>query len=138
MLNEVKVIGHLGADPEIRYMPNGTPTALINVATSSRWKDRETGESKEKTEWHRIVFFDKLAEIAGEYLKKGALVYIGGRLQTRPWTDKQGVKRYTTEIVAETMRMLDKNPATEANPTGNDGPPTDDAGLSQYDSDQPF
>lgn len=133
-LNKAELIGHLGADPEIRYLPNGTPTTTVSVATTSRWKDSKTGESKEKTEWHRVVFFRKLAEIVGEYLKKGAHIYVEGRLQTRPWEDKQGVTHYTTEIVANTLEMLDKKPATtsEAPPT-NDAPP-----VSEANADEPF
>lgn len=107
MLNKVMLIGHLGADPEVRYMPSGGAFANISLATNLTWKDRQTGEKKESTEWHRVVFADRLAEIAGEYLKKGAKVYVEGRLKTRKWQDQSGHDRYTTEIIATTMRMLD-------------------------------
>ncbi|QCI26944.1 single-stranded DNA-binding protein [Buchnera aphidicola (Thelaxes californica)] len=108
-INKVLLIGHLGQDPEIRYMPNGSAVTNINVATSDVWKDKNTGEMKEKTEWHRVVLFGKLAEVAGEYLKKGSQVYIEGSLQTRKWQDQNGVDRYTTEVIVNiggTMQML--------------------------------
>ena len=105
-VNKVIIVGNLGRDPETRYMPNGDAITNIAVATTESWKDKQTGEKREITEWHRIVFYRKLAEIAGEYLKKGASVYIEGRLQTRKWTDKQNVERYTTEIIADSMQML--------------------------------
>jgi len=106
-VNKVILIGNLGRDPEIRYMPNGQAVANITIATSESWKDKNTGEQQEKTEWHRVVFFRRLAEIAGEYLKKGSKVYIEGKLQTRKWQDNQGQDRYTTEILANEMQMLD-------------------------------
>jgi single-strand DNA-binding protein len=106
MLNKVTLIGNLGADPEVRYMPVGDAVANITLATSMRWKDKQTGERKESTEWHRVVFFRRLAEIAGEYLKKGSQVYIEGHLRTRKWQDQNGQDRYTTEIVADEMHML--------------------------------
>lgn len=106
-VNKAIIIGHLGRDPEVRYMPSGDAVANINVATTETWKDKE-GEKQEQTEWHRISMFGKTAEIAGEYLKKGAQVYIEGRLQTRKWTDKDGVERYTTEIRCDRMVMLGK------------------------------
>lgn len=105
-VNKVILIGHLGRDPEVRYSANGQAIANVNLATSESWKDRGTGEKQERTEWHRIVFFGRLAEIAGEYLKKGMQIYVSGRLQTRKWQDKEGVDRYTTEIVANDMQML--------------------------------
>ena len=100
-LNKVTLIGNLGKDPEVRFMPNGGAVANITLATSENWKDKQTGEKKEKTEWHRIVMFGKLAEIAGEYLKKGAKIYVEGSLQTRKWTNQQGQDQYTTEIVIQ-------------------------------------
>jgi single-strand DNA-binding protein len=103
-VNKVIIIGNLGRDPETRYMPDGGAITNISVATTEQWKDKN-GEKQEKTEWHRVAFFGKLAEIAGEYLKKGSQVYVEGRLQTREW-EKDGVKRYTTEIVANQMQML--------------------------------
>jgi len=105
-INKVILVGHLGRDPEVRYSPNGAAIANITVATSEGWKDKQTGEQQERTEWHRVVFFSRLAEIAGEYLRKGSQVYIEGRLQTRKWQDKEGQDRYTTEIVANEMQML--------------------------------
>ena len=105
-VNKVILIGNLGRDPEVRYSPNGQAIANVNLATSESWKDKNTGEKQERTEWHRVVFFGRLAEVAGEYLKKGMQVYVGGRLQTRKWQDKDGNDRYTTEIVASDMQML--------------------------------
>ncbi len=106
MLNKVTLIGNLGADPEVRYMPTGGAVANINIATTFRWKDKQSGERKENTEWHRVVFFNRLAEIVGEYLRKGSQVYVEGRLQTRKWQGQDGQDRYTTEIVATEMQML--------------------------------
>lgn len=106
-INKVILIGNLGADPEVRYTPEGTAVANIRLATSSAWKDKETGALQEKTEWHRVVFFRRLAEIVSQYLKKGSKVFIEGYLQTRKWQDKTGQDRYTTEIVANEMQMLD-------------------------------
>ncbi len=105
-VNKVILVGHLGKDPEVRYSPNGGAVTNITLATSESWKDKNTGEKQERTEWHRVVFFGKLAEIAGEYLKKGSQIYVEGRLQTRKWQDKEGKDRYTTEIVAGEMQML--------------------------------
>jgi len=105
-VNKVIIVGNLGRDPETRYMPNGEAVTNIAVATTESWKDKSSGEKKEITEWHRITFYRKLAEIAGQYLKKGSQVYIEGRLQTRKWTDKENIERYTTEIIADTMQML--------------------------------
>lgn len=104
-LNKVILIGNLGRDPEVRYLPDGGAIANISVATTDVWKDK-SGDKQERTEWHRIAFFGRLAEIAGEYLKKGSQVYVEGRLQTRKWQDKEGKERYTTEIVANEMKML--------------------------------
>ena len=105
-VNKVIIVGNLGRDPEIRYMPSGDAIANIAVATSFKSKDRNTGEQKELTEWHRISFFGRMAEIVGQYLKKGSSIYVEGRLQTRKYTDKDGVERYATDIIAETMQML--------------------------------
>ena len=104
-VNKVIIIGNLGRDPETRYMPDGAAITNVSVATTDVWKDK-SGEKQERTEWHRVAFFGKLAEIAGEYLKKGSQVYVEGRLQTRKWQDKEGQDRYTTEIVADRMQML--------------------------------
>lgn len=105
-VNKVILIGNLGRDPEVRYSPNGQAIANVTLATSESWKDKNSGEKQERTEWHRVVFFGRLAEIAGEYLKKGAQIYVEGRLQTRKWQDKDGNDRYTTEVVATEMQML--------------------------------
>lgn len=106
-INKVILIGNLGKDPEVKYAANGNAIANITLATSESWKDKNTGEQVDKTEWHRVVFFRRLAEIAGEYLKKGSKVYIEGKLQTRKWQDQNGQDRYTTEVVANEMQMLD-------------------------------
>lgn len=105
-VNKVILIGNLGRDPELKSMPSGQPVANFSIATSEKWKDKSTGETKEQTEWHNIIMFGKLAEIAGQYLKKGSSVFIEGRLQTRKWQDKTGQDRYTTEIIANEMKML--------------------------------
>ncbi len=105
-VNKVIIVGNLGRDPETRYMPSGDAMTNIAVATTDKWKDKASGEQKEATEWHRVAFFGKLAEIAGQYLKKGSQVYVEGKLRTRKWTDKEGVEKYTTEIIADTMQML--------------------------------
>lgn len=105
-INKVILVGNLGADPETRYLPSGDAVTNIRLATTDRYKDKTSGEMKESTEWHRIAFFGKLAEIAGEYLKKGSQVYIEGRIRTRKWTDQSGAEKYSTEIVAEQMQML--------------------------------
>jgi len=122
MLNKVTLIGNLGADPEVKYMPTGDAVANITLATSMRWKDRQTGERKESTEWHRVVFFRRLAEIAGEYLKKGSQVYVEGHLRTRKWQDQAGLDRYTTEIVADELHMLGSRSGGTANMGGDQAP----------------
>jgi len=132
-LNKTTLIGHLGADPEIRYMPDGTATATVSIATTDKWKDKTTKEVKEKTEWHRVVFFGKLAEVVGEYVKKGSQIYVEGKLRTRKWTDKQSIERYTTEIIGNELQMLDKKPATDQ---GGYTPPASGGGLE--DDDHPF
>jgi len=105
-VNKVILIGNLGRDPEVRYTPNGNAICNVTIATSRQWKDKTSGDKMEETEWHRVVFYDRLAEIAGEYLKKGRPVYVEGRLKTRKWQDKDGVDKYTTEIIAFEMQML--------------------------------
>jgi single-strand DNA-binding protein len=105
-VNKVIVVGNLGKDPEVRYMPSGSAICNITVATSRQWKDKTSGERQEETEWHRVTFFDRMAEIAGEYLKKGRPVYVEGRLKTRKYTDKDGVEKYATEIIATDMQLL--------------------------------
>ena len=105
-VNKVIIVGNLGRDPETRYMPSGDAMTNIAVATTDKWKDKATGEQKEATEWHRIAFFGKLAEIAGQYLKKGSQVYVEGKLRTRKWTDKDGIEKYSTDVIADSMQML--------------------------------
>jgi single-strand DNA-binding protein len=119
-VNKVILVGNLGNDPETRFMPDGNAVTNITVATSINWKDRDSGESKERTEWHRVVFFRRLAEIAGEYLKKGSKVYVEGSLRTRQW-EKEGQKHYTTEIVASEMQMLDSRGGGGAMPSTDTG-----------------
>ena len=109
-VNKVIILGNVGKDPEVRYMQNGDSVVSVSVATSESWKDKNSGESKENTEWHRVTFYRKLAEVAANYLRKGSSVYIEGRLETKKWTDKAGVERYTTGIVASEMKMLGKAP----------------------------
>lgn len=151
-VNKVILIGNLGRDPEVRYTPNGLAVANINVATTESWKDKQSGETQEKTEWHRIVMYSRLAEIAGEYLRKGSKIYIEGRLQTRKWQDKNtGQDRYTTEIVADSLQMLDSkgssgspeagpssgfHEATSASGSGNAA--ASDAISAGFDDDIPF
>ena len=115
-LNRAQLIGHLGNDPETKYTQGGSAVTNISVATSERWTDKQTGEQQERTEWHRVVFFGKLAEIAGEYLRKGAQVFIEGRIQTDKWTDQEGVERYTTKIIADELKMLGKREANDNAP----------------------
>src|SRR6187402_1575574 len=109
-VNKVIIVGNLGKDPETRTFPSGGRVCNVTIATSERWKDKQSGEMKEATEWHRVVFNDRLAEIAGEYLRKGSQVYVEGSLRTRKWTDKDGVEKYTTEIRADEMQMLGSKP----------------------------
>ena len=129
-VNKVILVGNLGRDPEIRYMPDGTAVANFSIATSEEWKDKNTGEKKSRTEWHRIVAFRRLGEICGEYLSKGKQVYIEGRLQTRSW-EKDGITRYTTEILADKMQMLGSKDYNSA-PRGMDG------GFDQGAPQEPF
>ena len=151
-INKAIIVGNLGKDPEVRYLPNGGAVANITLATSESWRDKATGEQKEKTEWHRVVLFGKLAEIAGEYLRKGSQVYIEGKLTTRKWADQAGVEKYTTEIhvnVGGVLQMLggrqgDGAPqqsgkqqrAVPAQGTNNNSEPPMD--FDDYDSDIPF
>nr|WP_232059071.1 single-stranded DNA-binding protein [Kineobactrum salinum] len=127
-VNKVILVGNLGADPETRYMPSGGAVTNVNVATSESWKDKQTGQPQERTEWHRVVFFNRLAEIAGEYLKKGSKVYVEGSLRTRKWQGQDGQDRYTTEIVASEMQMLDSRSGGQQ--TGGGGYSQDDYGSS--------
>ena len=143
-VNKVIVVGNLGQDPEVRYLPSGGAVTNISVATSETWKDKESGDNQERTEWHRIVFFNRLAEIAGEYLKKGSKVFIEGSLRTRKWEDKNGNDRYTTEIVAREMQMLDsKGGSSNYESKSSDAPssaPTasNHADMDDFDDDIPF
>ncbi len=114
-VNKVILIGNLGADPEVRYMPNGAAVCNFNVATSESWKDKQTGEQRNQTEWHRVTIYRRLAEIAGEYLKKGSKIYLEGRLQTRKWQGQDGQDHYTTKIIANEMQMLDSRSGGTAN-----------------------
>ncbi len=151
-VNKAILIGNLGRDPEVRYSPSGSAVANVTLATSESWKDKNSGEKQEKTEWHRVVFFGRLAEIAGEYLKKGSQVYVEGRLQTRKWQDKEGHDRYTTEIVANEMQMLGSRSGAGV-PSGDnfnqDQPASENSGASaakkpntavagDFDDDIPF
>ena len=156
-VNKVIIVGNLGRDPETRYMPSGDAMTNIAVATTDKWKDKATGEQKEATEWHRVAFFGKLAEIAGQYLKKGSQVYVEGKLRTRKWTDKDGIEKYTTEIIADSMQMLgsrqgmgggsaamdDGNygggaPASRPSAPASRGPAKQAPNLSDMDDDIPF
>ena len=142
-VNKVILIGNLGADPEVRYTPDGVPVANFNLATSESWNDRTSGEKQERTEWHRLVLWRKLAEIAGQYLKKGSKIYIEGKLQTRTWDDQSGQKRYTTEVVVNDMQMLDSRGEGGGGGTRDPGPATQPEhgpppGGSAEDDDLPF
>lgn len=153
MLNKVTLIGNFGADPEIRYMPNGTATAVVSIATTRRWKDKQTNEAKTETEWHRTVFFGRQAEIVGEYLKKGSKVYVEGRLRTRKWQGQDGKDNYTTEIIVGEFHMLDGKQEGSSNGgsgrTSNGGqqktnadysnmPPEGPSNFDDFDDDLPF
>ena len=120
-VNKVILIGNLGRDPETRFAPSGSAICNVRIATTRNWKDRTTGEKREETEWHSVVFYDRLAEIAGEYLRKGRPVYVEGRLKTRKWQDKEGQDRYTTEIIAESMQLLGSRDGGGSGSSGDDG-----------------
>ncbi len=146
-INRVTIIGNLGKDPETRYTQGGSAITSITVATSDSWKDKQTGQMQERVEWHRVIFFNRLAEIAGEYLKKGSKVYIEGKLQTRKWQDENGQDRYTTEVVANEMQMLDSRGDGAAGVAGSRPSESGDAGrqapnpappMDDMDSDIPF
>lgn len=137
-INKVIIVGHLGNDPEMRSMPNGEAVANISVATSEAWTDKSTGERREVTEWHRIVFYRKLAEICGQYLKKGAQVYIEGRLRTRKWQDQNGQDRYTTEIQGDVMQMLGTRPQSTDGANNPQPMPQQDASANAFDDSIPF
>lgn len=156
-LNKVTLIGNLGKDPEVRYMPNGEAATEVTIATTEAWKDKNTGEQKEATEWHRVKFYRRLAEIAGQYLKKGSQVYVEGKLQTRKWQDKDGQDRYTTEIIASEMKMLGKRegmgdssttapaaratyapPASPPSPSSSSSSSSQGSGFGDFEDDIPF
>ncbi|MCU0970090.1 MAG: single-stranded DNA-binding protein [Rubrivivax sp.] len=155
-VNKVILIGNLGRDPEVRYAPSGAAICNVTIATSRNWKDKTSGERQEETEWHRVVFYDRLAEIAGEYLKKGRPVYVEGRLKTRKWTDKEGVEKYTTEIIADQMQLLGSReggggamgeegggaprsaPAARPAPAASRPPAKSSTGFDDMDDDIPF
>lgn len=136
-LNKVMIIGRLGKDPEARYMPNGKAVVNFSVATSETWKDRQSGDKQERTEWHNVVAFDKLAEICAEYLRKGSQVFIEGSLRTRKWQDKEGKDRYTTEINASGMQMLGGRPQQQRQESPSSEPAAGDSSLG-FDDDLPF
>lgn len=133
-VNKVILVGNVGKDPETRYMPSGGAVCNLSLATSETWKDKNTGQNQERTEWHRIVFFNRLAEIVNEYVRKGSKLYIEGRLRTRSW-EQDGVKRYATEIVANEMQLLDSNPNSADNPAPDQSAPPSD--YPNYDDDLP-
>lgn len=137
-INKVIIVGHLGNDPEMRSMPNGEAVANISVATSEAWTDKNTGERREVTEWHRIVFYRKLAEICGQYLKKGAQVYIEGRLRTRKWQDQNGQDRYTTEIQGDVVQMLGTRSQSADGANNSQSMPQQDASANAFDDSIPF
>lgn len=158
-INKVILIGNCGQDPETRFMPNGNAVTNLSIATSETWKDKQTGQNQERTEWHRVVFFNRLAEIAGEYLKKGSKVYIEGSLRTRKWQNKEGQDQYTTEIVGNEMQMLDSRgdnmgggnqynnqynnaPQQQNQPQKNNAPQQNpanqDMAMDSFDDDIPF
>lgn len=149
-LNKVMLIGNLGADPEVRYTAGGSAVANVRLATADTWRDKDSGETQERTEWHRVVFYSRLAEIAGEYLRKGSKIFIEGRLQTRKWQDKTtNQDRYTTEIIADSMQMLDSKGSNSGNsnhfgdaPHAAEKPEADQAqpqpAVDNFDDDIPF
>ncbi len=136
-LNKATIIGHLGRDPETRYLPSGEAVTNFSVATSKSWKDKQTGERREATEWHRISTFGKLAEIAGQYLLKGSLVYVEGEINTRKYTDSSGAEKYATEIRADTMKMLGPKPQQDSQ-SERPAPATSSGGFDDMDDDIPF
>jgi single-strand DNA-binding protein len=141
-INKVILVGNLGADPETRYMPSGSAVTNITVATNESWKDKQTGEQKDRTEWHKVAMFNRLAEIAAEYLRKGSQVYIEGKLRTRKWQDRDGNDRYTTEVIADEMQMLGGrgggggSTSMSSDPGSSSAPPRQDPG--DFDDDIPF
>lgn len=141
-VNKVIIVGNLGSDPDTRYMPSGSAVTNLSIATSESWKDKQSGEQKERTEWHKIAMFGRLAEIAAEYLRKGSQVYIEGKLRTRKWQDKDGKDRWTTEIVADEMQMLGARSGAGApamnESQGSSAPPPAAASADEFEDDIPF
>lgn len=141
-INKVILVGNLGGDPEVRYTPSGSAVTSLSIATSETWKDKQTGQAQERTEWHKVVFFNRLAEVAGEYLKKGSKIYAEGSLRTRKWQDKNGQDRYTTEIVGQSMQMLDaKGSGPSAMPRQEQempAPEMETQSSDNFDDDIPF
>jgi single-strand DNA-binding protein len=154
-VNKVILVGNLGRDPEVRYSPDGAAICNVSIATTSSWKDKASGERREETEWHRVVFYNRLAEVVGEYMKKGRPLYIEGRLKTRKWQNKEGVDQYTTEIIADQMQMLGGRDGAEGGSMGGGGesapraarapqaqrpaaPAASGANLADMDDDIPF
>lgn len=147
MLNQIQIIGHLGKDPEVRYLPSGDAVCNFSIATTEKWKDKATGEAKEQTEWHRVSTFGKLAEICSQYLKKGSLAFVQGKIQTRKYTDKDGVEKFSTEIKADTMKMLGGKPegpdvrpaqAPRQAPDAKQQTPATPSGFDDMDDDIPY
>lgn len=143
-INKVILVGNIGNDPEVRYTPSGSAVANVSLATSESWKDKQSGENQERTEWHRIVFFNRLGEIAGEYLRKGSKIYVEGSLRTRKWQDKNGQDKYTTEVIAAEMQMLDAKGQSQGDgvqttrAATNSHPITADKEIVDFDDDIPF
>jgi len=140
-INKVIIVGNLGADPETRYMPSGSAVTNLSVATSEQWKDKQTGEQKERTEWHKVAMFNRLAEIAAEYLRKGSQVYIEGKLRTRKWQDRDGNDRWTTEVIADEMQMLGGRGGGGSAPMASDSGPSGGPPQSppdDFEDDIPF
>ena len=148
-VNVAIVLGNVGADPEVRYTPSGSAVANVSLATSESWKDKQSGEMQERTEWHRVVFYNKLAEIVGEYVTKGSKLYINGSIRTRKWQDQSGVDKYTTEIIANDMQMLDRKgevdpmqapsmPRAQKQPAATQSAPAADGSFADADDDIPF
>lgn len=135
-LNKAMIIGNLGADPETRYMPSGTAVVNLNIATTETWRDKQTGEQRERTEWHKVVLFARLAEIAAEYLKKGSKIYVEGSLKTRKWQDRNGNDRYTTEIIASDLQMLDSKGGGQSGQNRSGGSNYSDWGEQQQNQNQ--
>lgn len=138
MLNKVTLIGRLGADPETRYLPNGSAVSTCSIATSRRWKDKSTNERKEQAEWHRVVFFGRLGEIVGNYCRKGSQVYVEGRLMTRKWQDKQLVDHYTTEIIADELIMLESVAKSASSHSASESAPPPMSDAPDFEDDIPF